>query len=365
MLQLIDDAVLVLDHQRTLRFVNPPARRLLGYQEDQTIGGRCRLTTKGVDCENACPLTFALESDIERVDNFATVYRAKDGRAVPLTVTVIPLRDDDGGFLGAVEILRPRDPDPGFYLAGSSPAARSLKSKLLRNGRTRGHLILVGERPACRDVGRVVHRFAGLPDELFELWTGTWENTTPWPPGTMYADGDGAVSLLASDPPEGWQVVVGAAPGNQPADGTVIAEVVALPTVEELRDDLAPMVTAWAQTLSPGVTVTPGAMERLGRLGCDLGLERLEQALVAAIAASNGRIEEECVAADGYGSHLVDELLRMENPLSALEARLITEVLHRSGWRMQEAADRLGVSRVTLWRKLKDHGIERPECGEG
>ena len=119
MLQRIDDAVLVLDHERILRFVNSPARRLLGYEEDKAIGGRCRLTTKGVDCENACPLTFALESDIEQVDNFATVYRTKDGRAVPLTVTVIPLRDDDGHFLGAVEILRSRDPDPGFYLAGS------------------------------------------------------------------------------------------------------------------------------------------------------------------------------------------------------------------------------------------------------
>jgi transcriptional regulator of acetoin/glycerol metabolism len=145
----------------------------------------------------------------------------------------------------------------------------------------------------------------------------------------------------------------------------LIAEVVELPTVTELRDDLALMITAWVKTLSPGATVTPGALERLGRLGCDMGLERLEKTLVAAVAASNGRIDEEVVAADGYGSHLVDELLRTENPLAALEGRLLTEVLHRSGWRMQEAADRLGVSRVTLWRKLKDHGIERPECGEG
>jgi transcriptional regulator of acetoin/glycerol metabolism len=38
-------------------------------------------------------------------------------------------------------------------------------------------------------------------------------------------------------------------------------------------------------------------------------------------------------------------------------------VLDRSEWRMQEAADRLGISRVTLWRKLKDHGIERPTNG--
>ena len=362
-MQRIDDAVLVLDHQRILRFVNSPARRLLGYDEDQTIGGRCRLTTKGVDCENACPLTFALESDIDQVDDFATVYRTKDGRALALTITVIPLRDDEVNFLGAVEILRPTDPDPGFYLAGSSLPARSLKSMLIRHGRTRGHLVLVGEQPACRDVGRAVHRFAGLPDELFELWRGSWETTTAWPPGTMYADGDGAATLLASDPPDGWQVVVGVTPEDQPVDPHLAAEIVELPTMEELRDDLALIVSAWADTLEPGITVAPGALQRLGRLGCGSGLERLEKALVAAVAAANGRIEEEHVPADGYSSHLVDELLQTKDPLAALEGRLLTEVLHRSGWRMQEAADRLGVSRVTLWRKLKDHGIERPECG--
>lgn len=362
-LQRVNDAVLVLDHQRILRFVNPPARRLLGYAEDQAIGGRCRLTTKGVDCENACPLTFALERDVEQVDNFATVYRTKDGRAVPLTVTVIPLRDDQGNFLGAVEILRPRDPDPGFFLTGSSLTVSALRARLVRHSRGRGHLILVGERPACRDVGRAIHRFADLPNELFEVWRGSWESTPSWPPGTMYADGESATTLLQSDPPDGWRIVAGVAPGDQPLDGHLPAEVVELPQVDELRDDLALMVIAWANAMAPGITVSPGALQRLGRLACGSGLEGLEKALVAAVAAADGRIEDEHLPGDGYTSHLVDELLQTENPLAALEGRLITEVLHRSDWRMQEAADRLGVSRVTLWRKLKDHGIERPECG--
>jgi DNA-binding NtrC family response regulator len=64
---------------------------------------------------------------------------------------------------------------------------------------------------------------------------------------------------------------------------------------------------------------------------------------------------------DAYGTAWVDELLHEPDPLTALERRLLCEVLQRCGWRMQEAADRLGISRVTLWRKLRDHGIERPE----
>lgn len=363
-LQRVDDAVLVLDDQRILRFVNTPARRLLGYEENQAVGGRCRLTTKGVDCENACPLTFALESNIERVDDFNTVYRTKDGRAVPLKVTVIPLRDDDGAFFGAVEILRPRDPEPGFFLAGSSPAARSLKTRLLRQGQSRGHLILVGERPVCRDVARTVHRYAGMPEELFNVWKGTWDETAPWPPGMMYADGPRAEKLLGSSPPDGWRVVVGTTPGDPVTAGDLPAEVIKLPSVEEFEDDLELMVAAWVHDLAPGVTVGPDALQRLGRFARGNGFEALEKVLVSAVAAADGRVEVEHLPTDGYSSHLVDELLQTENPLAALESRLLTEVLHRSGWRMQEAADRLGVSRVTLWRKLKDHGIERPACND-
>lgn len=361
-LHRVGDAVLVLDHQRILRYVNTPARRLLGYSEDQAVGNRCRFTTKGIDCENACPLTFALESNIESVDDFDTVYRTKDGRAIPLTVTVIPLRDDSGEFLGAVEILRPKEPEPGFFLVGSSPAIRALKSRLVRHGREGSHLVLHGEQAACRDVAVAVHRFAGLPAELFEVWTGSWGKITAWPPGTMYADRETASTLFDRPVPDGWRVIAGLAPGDLGDDNGFEAEVVELPAVDEIRDDLELMVAAWVEDLAPGKRVSPGALQRLGRLACDGGLDVLGRSLVAAVAASDGTIEEEHVQADGYGSHLVDELLQADDPLAALEGRLLTEVLHRSGWRMQEAADRLGVSRVTLWRKLKDHGIERPDC---
>jgi PAS domain S-box-containing protein len=360
-LKHVDDAVLVLDHERTLRFVNSAARRLLGYDENETIGGRCRLTTNGVDCQDACPLTFALERSMDRVDDFATVYRARDGRPVPLHVTVIPLRNEDGTFRGAVEILRPREPSPGFYLVGSSDTASAFRSRLARHGRTREHLILKGELPACRDVARAVHRYAGLPDELFAVWSGSWSGVAVWPPGTMYADGETSATLVAVEPPEGWCLVVGASRGDTLETGGLEAEIVELPTVEELRDDLAQIVAAWADSLAPGTTVAPSAAQRLVRFACEAGLDALESVLVTAAGVAGGRIEDAHIPADGYSSHLVDELLRTDNPLAALEQRLLVEVLNRSGWRMQEAADRLGVSRVTLWRKLKDHGIERPD----
>lgn len=363
----VDDAVLVLDHERVLRFVNGAARRLLGYDENESIGGRCRFTTKGVDCQEACPLTYALERSMDRVDDFATVYRSRDGRPVPLNVTVIPLRNDDGTFRGAVEILRPREPDPGFFLAGSSPVARSLRVRLGQHGRTREHLLLIGDLPACRDVGRAVHRFAGLPEELFKVWAGSWSGVPIWPPGTMYADGDSADSVFAVEPPDGWCLVVGVPRGRRIDTRGVVVEVIELPTVDDVAEDLALMVTAWAGGMVPGVTVSPAAAQRLGELARQGGLEAVETVLTAAAAAAaagDGCIEDVHIPADGYSSFLVDELLETDNPLAALESRLLLEVLQRSNWRMQDAADRLGVSRVTLWRKLKDHGIERPNGGD-
>lgn len=359
----VGDAVLVLDRDRILRFVNDGARRLLGYDEKQVVGSRCRLTTRGVDCADACPLTFALERNAERVEDFNTVYLAHDGREVPLRVTVIPLRGDHDEFVGAVEILRPNEPDLGFFLRCSAPVVQAVKARLARHGRARRHVVLVGEAPVCVDVARAVHRFSGLPDELFEFWGGSWDHTPAWPPGTMYAHGDDVGSLIGGGQPDGWQVIVGMSQADHEIAASLAADVIELPTASEVCDDLAIVASAWAQQLAPGVTLAAGAVQRLCRLARDSGFSAMERALVVAVAAAAERIEEEHVPADGYGCQLVDELLQNERPLAALEHRLLTEVLQRCNWRMQEAADRLGVSRVTLWRKCKDHGIERPELG--
>ena len=160
-LDQLDDAVIVIDQRRVLQHVNDAARRLLGYELGQTVGGRCKLTTRGVDCENACPLTFALEAGLERVEDFATVYQTKDGRSVRLRVTVVPLTDDDGSFHGAVEILRPSDPEPGFYMSGCTEAADGMRQRAHELARNRADVLVVGEAPACRDVASAIHRFSG------------------------------------------------------------------------------------------------------------------------------------------------------------------------------------------------------------
>jgi transcriptional regulator of acetoin/glycerol metabolism len=166
---------------------------------------------------------------------------------------------------------------------------------------------------------------------------------------------------MSERPPAGWRVVVGVESGFGIPSGSVVScERVELPTAEDLGDDLPVVVAAWLERLKPRVTISQGAIARLSRMTRDLGFEGVRNTLNQTLAAAGDSLEESDIPTDGYGTAFLDELLENPDPLAALEKRLLREVLSRSGWRMQEAAERLGVSRVTLWRKLRDHGIERP-----
>jgi len=363
-LQHLDEAMIVLDPERRICYANHRAVRLLGYQRGEAVGRRCRLTTRGVDCESACPLTYALEGKLDRVDGFDTVYRTREGHPVPLNVTVIPLRDEHGGFCGAVEILRPTEPDPGFFLAGDSPPAREARALVRRLADERRHVLLVGDPVGRGDVARTLHRYSGLSDELFRSWSGSWDRIAPFPPGTAYADGEGARSLLGSSPPAGWRLVAGVCESDpELVNGSAALEVVELPALDERPDDVPLVVAAWIRQLAPRLAVAPRALEKLCRLTRDVGLRGVRPTLARAVASAADVLEEEHVPGDGYRLELVDEALRSERPLVALEERVLREVLERCCWRVQEAADRLGMSRVTLWRKMKEHGIERPNGG--
>jgi hypothetical protein len=360
----LEDAVLVLDAERTLRFANPRARALLGYREGESIGGRCRSNTRGIDCENACPLTFALESRLDRVEDFATVYHTRDGRPLPLSVTLIPLRDAAGDFCGAVEILRPAELDPGFYLAGSSRVASELRGIFRQAAMSSRHLAVSGDPLACADVARGVHRMSGVDDSLYHVWTGSWDRVDPWPPGTMYVNGGPFKDASLEAIPKGWRLIV------KVADLDDVSEVsgferVQLPNLPERCDDLAEMIAAWIRQRRPALAISPEVLDRLVRMARDGGLERVDRVLSIAIPAAVDRLDLEHLPVNGYAAELVDEILRDPDPFGALEMRLLREVLCRSDWRVQDAADRLGVSRTTLWRKMRDHGIERPGCANG
>jgi transcriptional regulator with PAS, ATPase and Fis domain len=367
LLQQLDQAVLVIDRDRNLRFMNDRARQLLGYDEDQEISGRCRNTTRGTDCLGACPLTYALESDLDRIEDFSTVYRTRDDRPVPLRVTVVPLRTAEGELTGSVEILRPAEADPGFFLCGRSEAAGRLRRRLAELARTGGHIGIIGPPPVLPDVARAVHRLSGVCDDLLHAWDGSWSRLPEWPPGTLLLRCCDVEAALPAR--QGWRLII-SAPDTTAADEVGLEPMtwVELPSVDELGPDLPFIVAAWVRRLGPHVQPTPGAVERLCSLARERGLVQLERVLTRAVAAvGEGELGEAVIEVEdedpdrGFAVAVEDEVLASDRPLLALERCLLREILTQCEWRMQEAADRLGISRVTLWRKLRDHGIER--CG--
>jgi transcriptional regulator of acetoin/glycerol metabolism len=49
--------------------------------------------------------------------------------------------------------------------------------------------------------------------------------------------------------------------------------------------------------------------------------------------------------------------------LAERERQDIEAALNETGWQLARAARRLGISRTTLWRRLKQYGLERPTSG--
>jgi transcriptional regulator of acetoin/glycerol metabolism len=48
-----------------------------------------------------------------------------------------------------------------------------------------------------------------------------------------------------------------------------------------------------------------------------------------------------------------------DNTLAERERRAILETLGQTGWQLAAAARHLGISRTTLWRRLKEYGVQR------
>jgi len=63
------------------------------------------------------------------------------------------------------------------------------------------------------------------------------------------------------------------------------------------------------------------------------------------------------------GPYVLGEAVFLESPgestLAGRERRAILETLQQTGWRLADAARHLGISRTTLWRRLKEYGVRR------
>jgi PAS domain S-box-containing protein len=100
-----DDTIVSKTLEGTITSWNQAAEKMFGYKEEEALGKHISLI---IPPERLDEETFIINevSRGNKVDHFNTVRKAKDGRLVPITLSVSPILDDNGKIIGASKIAR-------------------------------------------------------------------------------------------------------------------------------------------------------------------------------------------------------------------------------------------------------------------
>jgi PAS domain S-box-containing protein len=100
-----DDAIISKDLDGIIATFNQGAERLFGYKAVEVVGKPITILIPP-DRQHEEPEILARIRRGERVDHYETVRRRKDGTLVDISLTVSPVKDDQGRVIGASKIAR-------------------------------------------------------------------------------------------------------------------------------------------------------------------------------------------------------------------------------------------------------------------
>jgi PAS domain S-box-containing protein len=100
-----EDAIIGKDVSGIITSWNQGAERIFGYTAAEAVGRPIAMLAPS-DRTDEMPGILKRIRRGERVEHFDTVRRAKDGRLVPISLTVSPIKDEDGIIIGASKIAR-------------------------------------------------------------------------------------------------------------------------------------------------------------------------------------------------------------------------------------------------------------------
>jgi transcriptional regulator with PAS, ATPase and Fis domain len=134
-----------------------------------------------------------------------------------------------------------------------------------------------------------------------------------------------------------------------------------IPPLRERRDDVPLLIRHFIEKFNRLMKksirdVSPDAMELLMEYSYPGNVRQLENIIEHAFVKCQGnKIEKGHLPSDltGAKDDLVALALLSGSPLATLEKELIKKVLEQYQGNPQAAANRLGISRTTLWRKLR------------
>jgi PAS domain S-box-containing protein len=100
-----DDAIIGKDLLGIVRSWNPGAAAIFGYQANEMIGRSIRLLFPPERLDEETLILGKIKRG-EHTKHYETVRRCKDGRDIPVSLTVSPIRDSRGAVVGGSKILR-------------------------------------------------------------------------------------------------------------------------------------------------------------------------------------------------------------------------------------------------------------------
>lgn len=142
---------------------------------------------------------------------------------------------------------------------------------------------------------------------------------------------------------------------------------ITLPPLRERKEDISLLITHFIDKFNKEMgksinNISPQVMKILMNYFYPGNIRELRNIIEHAFVCSRGNtilpehLPRELVnLRDWAEEHL--EIAPEGSSLNTIEKEWIVKILEKSGWKYQEAARRLGISRTTLWRKLKTYGL--------
>ncbi|HEY2860380.1 MAG TPA: PAS domain S-box protein [Terracidiphilus sp.] len=100
-----DDAIISKDLNGIINSWNEGARRMFGYEADEIVGQSILLLIPK-DLHHEEDFILGKIRAGERIEHFETIRLRKNGETFPISVTISPIKDDNGTVIGASKIAR-------------------------------------------------------------------------------------------------------------------------------------------------------------------------------------------------------------------------------------------------------------------
>jgi PAS domain S-box-containing protein len=100
-----DDAIITSDFNGRITSWNQSAERMFGYSAEEVIGRPMTMLAGPGRVEEMEEILGRIRRGM-RIEHYETVRKAKDGRLLNVSLTVSPVKDSQGGIIGAAKIAR-------------------------------------------------------------------------------------------------------------------------------------------------------------------------------------------------------------------------------------------------------------------